>query len=134
MDRLTSIDAGFLAQERAGSNMHIGGSTPTSPTSRRSRTRSAVRSTTSSSTSSRARCSAGCIPAAPEQRELVPVAFLAAEQTPAVAIMSYNGGVDIGLIGDYDAMPDLEDLGTLFEEAIDELRDAAFSAEASLRA
>ena len=64
----------------------------------------------------------------------MPVAFLAAEQTLAVAIMSYNGGVDIGLIGDYDAMPDLEDLGTLFEEAIDELRDAAFSAEASPRA
>ena len=64
----------------------------------------------------------------------MPVAFLAAEQTLAVAIMSYNDGVDIGLIGDYDAMPDLEDLGTLFDEAIDELRDAAFSAEASLRA
>jgi len=31
-------------------------------------------------------------------------------------------------------MLDLEDLGTLFEEAIDELRDAAFSAEASPRA
>jgi diacylglycerol O-acyltransferase / wax synthase len=69
-----------------------------------------------------------------ELRELVPVAFLAAEQTLAVAIMSYNGGVDIGLIGDYDAMPDLEDLGELFEEAIEELRDAALSAEASLPA
>jgi len=132
MDRLTSIDAGFLAQERAGSHMHIGsvmlfegrapareGSCSTSPRAY---------------TSSRARCCAGCTPAAPEQRELVPAAFLAAEQTLAVAIMSYNGGVDIGLIGDYDAMPDLEDLGTLFEEAIDELRDAAFSAEASPRA
>jgi hypothetical protein len=31
-------------------------------------------------------------------------------------------------------MPDLEDLGALFEDAIDELRDAALSAEASLRA
>jgi diacylglycerol O-acyltransferase / wax synthase len=69
-----------------------------------------------------------------ELQELVPVAFLAAEQTLAVAIMSYNRGVDIGLIGDYDAMPDLEDLGALFEESIDELCDAALSAEASLRA
>ena len=60
-----------------------------------------------------------------ELEKLVPVAFLAAEQTLAVAIMSYNGGADIGLIGDYDAMPDLEDLGTMFEEAIAELREAA---------
>ena len=25
--------------------------------------------------------------------------------------MSYNGGMDFGLLGDYDAMPDLEELG-----------------------
>jgi hypothetical protein len=65
----------------------------------------------------------------------VPVAFLAAEQILAVAIMSYNGGVDIGLIGDYDTMPDLEELGAMFEESIAELREAAaLSAEASPRA
>jgi len=69
-----------------------------------------------------------------ELDKLVPVAFLAAEQTLAVAIMSYNGGADIGLIGDYDAMPDLEELGAMFEEAIAELREAALSAEASPRA
>jgi hypothetical protein len=41
----------------------------------------------------------------------------------------------IGLIGDYDAMPDPEDLGGLFEESIAELRHtAALSAEVSLRA
>ena len=45
------------------------------------------------------------------------MAFLAPEQTLAVAVMSYNGGVDIGLIGDYDAMPDLEDLAAMFEDA-----------------
>jgi WS/DGAT/MGAT family acyltransferase len=70
-----------------------------------------------------------------ELGELVPVAFLAAEQILAVAIMSYNGGVDIGLIGDYDTMPDLEELGAMFEESIAELREAAaLSAEASPRA
>ncbi|MFL5877072.1 MAG: WS/DGAT domain-containing protein [Solirubrobacteraceae bacterium] len=47
------------------------------------------------------------------------------EQTLAVAIMSYNGGVDIGLIGDYDAMPDLEDLAAMFEDALREPREAA---------
>jgi hypothetical protein len=70
-----------------------------------------------------------------ELSELVPVAFLAAEQILAVAIMSYNGGVDIGLIGDYDTMPDLEELGAMFEESVAELREAAaLSAEASPRA
>ena len=53
------------------------------------------------------------------------VAFLTPEQTLAVAIMSYNGSVDIGLIGDYDAMPDLEDLAAMFEYALGELREAA---------
>jgi diacylglycerol O-acyltransferase / wax synthase len=35
--------------------------------------------------------------------------------------MSYNGGMDFGLLGDYDAMPDLEALGGMIEEARDEL-------------
>jgi hypothetical protein len=36
--------------------------------------------------------------------------------------MSYNGGVDIGLMGDYDAMPEL---AAMFEDALRELREAA---------
>jgi diacylglycerol O-acyltransferase / wax synthase len=39
--------------------------------------------------------------------------------------MSYNGGMDFGLLGDYDAMPDLDELGEMFEEARDELLAAA---------
>jgi len=42
-----------------------------------------------------------------ELQELAPVPFLAPERALAVAIMSYNGSVDIGLMGDYDAMADL---------------------------
>jgi len=53
------------------------------------------------------------------------VAFLTPEQTLAVAIMSYNGSVDIDPIGDYDAMPDLEDLAAMFEDALGELCEAA---------
>ena len=53
------------------------------------------------------------------------MAFLAPEQTLAVAVMSYNGGVDIGLIGDDDAMPDLEDHAAIFEDKTGELREAA---------
>ena len=57
--------------------------------------------------------------------DLFPVAFLPRDHALAVAIMSYNGGMDFGLLGDYDAMPDLEALGAMFEEARDELVSAA---------
>ena len=53
--------------------------------------------------------------------DLFPVAFLPRDHALAVAIMSYNGGMDFGLLGDYDAMPDLDALGEMFEEARDEL-------------
>ena len=43
--------------------------------------------------------------------DLFPVAFLPRDHALAVAIMSYNGGMDFGLLGDYDAMPDLDALG-----------------------
>jgi WS/DGAT/MGAT family acyltransferase len=60
-----------------------------------------------------------------ELKDFIPVAFLAPNQALAVAIVSYNGGVHIGLIGDFDAMPDLEDLGAFVEEATAELLEAA---------
>jgi WS/DGAT/MGAT family acyltransferase len=57
--------------------------------------------------------------------DLFPVAFLPRDHSLAVAIMSYDGGMDFGLLGDFDAMPDLDDLGRMFEEARDELLAAA---------
>ncbi len=60
-----------------------------------------------------------------EMLELVPIAFLAPEQRLAVASMSYNGSVTISLIGDYDAMPDLETLADLVIDELAVLRDAA---------
>jgi hypothetical protein len=60
-----------------------------------------------------------------ELQELAPVPFLAPERALAVAIVSYNGGVDIGLMGDYDAMSDLDDFGHDIEESADELLAAA---------
>ena len=45
-----------------------------------------------------------------EMLEIVPIAFLPENHALAIAIMSYNGKVDFGLLGDYDAMPDLEDV------------------------
>jgi WS/DGAT/MGAT family acyltransferase len=60
-----------------------------------------------------------------EMQELVPVPFLAPERALAVAMMSYNGMVDIGLMGDYDAMEDLDEFGNDIRESIAELRRAA---------
>ena len=40
--------------------------------------------------------------------DLFPVAFLPEDQALAVAIMSYDGNLDYGLLGDYDAMPDID--------------------------
>jgi WS/DGAT/MGAT family acyltransferase len=58
-------------------------------------------------------------------RDLFPVAFLPKGHALAVAIMSYDGSMDFGLLGDYDAMPDLEHLGELLDESLAELLDAA---------
>jgi WS/DGAT/MGAT family acyltransferase len=66
--------------------------------------------------------------------EMVPVAFLAPNQTLAVAIFSYDGKVKIGLIGDYDAMPDLDELAEKVEGATAELLEAARSASGAAEA
>jgi WS/DGAT/MGAT family acyltransferase len=63
-----------------------------------------------------------------EMEELIPIAFLPEDHALAIAAMSYNGKVNFGLLGDYDAMPDLEQLAEFFDEALDELLDAARAA------
>jgi WS/DGAT/MGAT family acyltransferase len=57
--------------------------------------------------------------------DLFPVAFLPKGHALAVAVMSYDGGMDFGLLGDYDAMPDLDVFGELLAESADELLAAA---------
>jgi diacylglycerol O-acyltransferase len=39
--------------------------------------------------------------------------------------MSYNGGIDFGLLGDYDAMGDIDFVGERIEASLDELVKAA---------
>ena len=56
---------------------------------------------------------------------LYQVVPLAQRQALGIAIMSYHGRLGFGLLGDYDAMPDLEDLGDDLERAIDALAVAA---------
>ena len=41
-------------------------------------------------------------------QDLFPIAFLPENHALAIAIMSYNGGLDFGLLGDYDALPDID--------------------------
>src|SRR5215208_7122470 len=60
-----------------------------------------------------------------ELQDLFPVAFLPRNHALAVAIMSYNGSMDFGLLGDYDAMHDLEDFGAMVDDSLTELKVAA---------
>jgi len=63
-----------------------------------------------------------------EMEDIVPVAFLPENHALAIAIMSYNGKVDFGLLADYDAMPDVDAFATHLEESLAELVAAARSA------
>jgi len=60
-----------------------------------------------------------------EMEDIVPIAFLPEDHALAVAIMSYNGKVDFGLLADYDAMPDLDAFAAHLEESLAELLAAA---------
>ncbi len=65
-----------------------------------------------------------------ELQDIFPVAFLPENHALAIAIMSYNGGIDYGLLADYDAMPDLDEIAKGIEEATAELLAEAERAEA----
>jgi hypothetical protein len=56
---------------------------------------------------------------------LFPMVPLAKNQAVCVGIMSYDGQVNFGLIGDYDAMEELDDLGADLEASLQELIEAA---------
>jgi WS/DGAT/MGAT family acyltransferase len=60
-----------------------------------------------------------------ELEALIPVAFLPEDHALAVAIMSYNGKVDFGLLADWDAVPDIDFVTTAIKESLDELLEAA---------
>jgi WS/DGAT/MGAT family acyltransferase len=60
-----------------------------------------------------------------EMEATIPMVPLAQRQAVCVAIMSYNGQMNFGLTGDYDAMPDLDALAEDLEASIGELAGAA---------
>jgi WS/DGAT/MGAT family acyltransferase len=65
-----------------------------------------------------------------ELEEFFPVAFLPPHQALAIAIVSYNGRVTFGLLGDYDAMEDIDEIAEGISAAISELEEAAGEVEA----
>jgi len=64
-----------------------------------------------------------------ELEDIFPVGFLPPHQALFVAIMSYNGGVNFGLLADYDTMDDVQVVGEGIERSIAELVEAADAAE-----
>ncbi len=54
-----------------------------------------------------------------------PLVPLAKNQGLGIAIMSYDGRMDFGLVGDYDVMYDLDDLALDLHESLAELAEAA---------
>jgi diacylglycerol O-acyltransferase / wax synthase len=62
--------------------------------------------------------------------DLFPLAFLPKNHALAVAIMSYNGGLDYGLLGDYDALPDIDVIAEGIDASLKELLDAVERARA----
>ena len=60
-----------------------------------------------------------------ELEDIFPVAFLPENHALAIAIMSYNGGIDFGLLADYDAMEDVAEIAEGITAAIAELEEEA---------
>jgi len=60
-----------------------------------------------------------------ELEDVFPVGFLPPNQALFVAIMSYNGGVNFGLLADYDSMDDIDVITDGIERAIAELLEVA---------
>jgi diacylglycerol O-acyltransferase / wax synthase len=63
-----------------------------------------------------------------ELEDIFPIGFLPPNQALFVAIMSYNGGINFGLLADYDAMEDVDVIASGIETAIAKLVDAAAAA------
>ncbi len=60
-----------------------------------------------------------------ELEDVFPVAFLPQNHALAVAAMSYNGRLGFGLLADYDALEDVEELAAGLNRSLAELEEAA---------
>ena len=69
-----------------------------------------------------------------ELQDVFPVAFLPEHHALAIAIMSYNGGINFGLLADYDAMEDVDPLADALGYSLAEMLEAAAAVEAKAQA
>jgi diacylglycerol O-acyltransferase / wax synthase len=69
-----------------------------------------------------------------ELQDVFPVAFLPEHHALAIAIMSYNGGINFGLLADYDAMEDVDSLADALGYSLTEMLEAAAAVEARAQA
>jgi hypothetical protein len=53
-----------------------------------------------------------------EMLEAYPVAFLPENHALAIAIMSYNGQMNFGLLGDFDSLPDIDTISDSIAEEL----------------
>ncbi len=60
-----------------------------------------------------------------ELEDLFPIAFLPKGHALAVAIMSYNGRIEYGLLADYDALPDVQVIADGIDDVLSELLEVA---------
>jgi diacylglycerol O-acyltransferase / wax synthase len=67
-----------------------------------------------------------------EMLDVFPVAFLPKNHALAIAIMSYNGRMNFGLLGDYDALPDIDVITEGIQESLAELLELARSEAAEV--
>ena len=57
--------------------------------------------------------------------DVFPMVPLARGQRLGIALMSYDGAINFGLVGDYDSLPDLEEIAQSLADALQETADAA---------
>jgi len=65
-----------------------------------------------------------------ELEEVFPVAFLPENHALAIAIMSYHGHINFGLLADYDSMEDVDEIVEGLTRSLAELEEAAAAATA----
>jgi WS/DGAT/MGAT family acyltransferase len=68
-----------------------------------------------------------------ELETVAPVAFLPANHALSIAIFSYNGKMSFGLLGDFDALDDIDVVAEGIAAALKELRNAARESPAAKR-
>jgi WS/DGAT/MGAT family acyltransferase len=68
-----------------------------------------------------------------ELLDVFPIAFLPKDHALAIAIMSYNGHMNFGLLGDFDALPDIEAIADGIDASLAELLALARKAGSGAR-